>query len=88
MNKTLILTSILATGLAFATANKTVENSMHSVQNSMNKVANAANAGVSKMVLGVTKMAHRTENFGNNAANKMASNNKKNANVAKNETNS
>ena len=85
MNKTLILTSILATGLAFATANKTVENSMHSVQNSMNKVANAANAGVSKMVHGVTKMAHSTKDFGNKAANKMASHNTKTTNVAKNE---
>ena len=88
MNKTLILTSLLATGLAFASANQTMENSMNSVQNSMNKVANAANTGVSKMVHGVKNMANGTENFGKKAVNKMEPQNKKTADVTKHEKNS
>jgi hypothetical protein len=60
MKKLFLLSVALSSGMAFASIQQNVEQSM-------GEVANAANSGVSKMVHGVEKVAKGAENMGKTA---------------------
>ena len=61
MKKVILFSLVLSSGMAFASIQQNVEQSM-------GKVADAANHGVGKMVRGVEKVAKGAENMGKTAA--------------------